>query len=118
MCKFTLDEFEVKLNQIKKMITQNDDELRSLRNKLSDLNVQLVNLESDLKRVLRQKDDHQLKVRRLTKEIKRKKMELDELQKLGKTFDKKEFELNNEKRLIKKKIEELMAQLRMFNNNY
>ena len=100
------------------MNVQNEEELRSLRNKLSDLNVQLVNLESDLKRVLRQKEDYQLKVRRLSKEIKRKKMELDELQKLGKTFDKKEFELSSDKRLMKKKIEELMAQLRMFNNNY
>ncbi len=100
------------------MNVQNEEELRSLRNKLSDLNVQLVNLESDLKRVLRQKEDYQLKVRRLSKEIKRKKMELDELQKMGKTFDKKEFELNSDKRLMKKKIEELMAQLRMFNNNY
>ncbi len=100
------------------MNVQNEEELRSLRNKLSDLNIQLVNLESDLKRLLRQKEDHQLKVRRLSKEIKRKKMELDELQKLGETFDKKEFELNSDKRLLKKKIEELMAQLRALNSYY
>jgi len=95
-----------------------DDEIRSLRNRLSDLNVQMVNLNADLKRLARQKEEHQLKVRRLDKDIKRKKMELEELRKKEKEFEKKEFEMTDSKRLLKKKIEEVISQLRALSNNY
>jgi len=95
-----------------------DDEIRSLRNRLSDLNVQMVNLNADLKRLARQKEAHQLKVRRLDKDIKRKKMELEELRKKEKEFEKKEFEMTDSKRLLKKKIEEVISQLRALSNNY
>jgi len=85
---------------------------RELNNLLSDLRVKIVNIESDLKRLERHRSEHEMKVRRLKKEIQRKKIELDNLNLSTKKFDKDEFELNNNRRLLKKQMQELMAQIR------
>ena len=88
-----------------------DNDSRELRNKLSDLNVKLANIKADLMHLTRQKDNHQLKVRRLRKKIKREKMELELLNKQTEQFEKKEFELENEQRFLKKKVEKAIAQI-------
>ncbi len=85
---------------------------RELNNLLSDLRVRIVNIESDLRRLERRRSEHEMKVRRLKKEIQRKKIELDNLNLSTKKFDKDEFELNNNRRLLKKQMQELMAQIR------
>jgi chromosome segregation ATPase len=93
----------------------NDDETRSLNNRLSDLRIKKTNIDSDLMHLKRVVDEHQLKERRLKKEIQRKKMELDEMKQKEGEFEKKKFELENDKRMIKKKIEEIIAQKRSLN---
>ena len=82
---------------------------RELNNRLSDLNVKMANLDSDLKRLERNKSEHELVTRRLRKEIQRKEMKLDELKLTAKRFDKDEFEFINNKRILKKQIQEIMA---------
>jgi hypothetical protein len=42
-------------------------------------------------------------------------MELDEMKQKEGEFEKKKFELENDKRMIKKKIEEIIAQKRSLN---
>ncbi len=85
---------------------------RELNNRLLDLRVKTANVESDLKKIERHKSEHEMLVRRLRKEIQRKEMELDELQLKSKKFEKDEFELTNNKRLLKKQFQELMAVMR------
>jgi len=93
-------------------IGDNDSQARELRNKIADLNVRLSDVRADLMRLERKKKTHQMKIRRLTKEIKRRKLELSELQKMSKTFDDREFELKEEQRLLKKQLERALAELR------
>jgi chromosome segregation ATPase len=85
---------------------------RELNNKLSDLNVKMANIESDLKKIARHRSEHELVIRRLRKEIQRTEMELDKAQLAIGKFEKDEFELNNNKRLLKKQLQELMAAMR------
>jgi chromosome segregation ATPase len=82
---------------------------RELNNRLSDLNIKMANMESDLKRLGRHKSEHELVTRKLRKEIQRKEMELDELKLVARKFEKNEFELNSGKRLLRKQIQETMA---------
>jgi len=91
----------------------NDDEIRSLNNRLSDLRVRMADVKADLQRLQRKQEEHQLRIRRLTKEIQRKKMELDEMKQMEKKFAQEEFGLKEERRLLEKKIEEVMAQKRL-----
>ncbi len=91
----------------------NDDEIRSLNNRLSDLRVRMADAKADLQRLQRKQEEHQLRIRRLTKEIQRKKMELDEMKQMEKKFAQEEFGLKEERRLLEKKIEEVMAQKRL-----
>lgn len=82
---------------------------RELNNRLSSLNVEMANIESDLKKIERQRSEHELVIRRLRKEIQRTEMELDKAQLTVGKFEKDEFELNNNKRLLKKQVQEIMA---------
>ena len=82
---------------------------RELNNKLSDLNVKMANIESDLKKIERHRSEHELAIRRLRKEIQRTEMDLEKAQLAVGKFEKDEFELNNNKRLLRKQIQEIMA---------
>lgn len=86
---------------------------RELDNRLSDLNVKMANIDSDLKKLGRHKSEHELATRKLKKEVQRKEMELDELKLTARKFEKSEFELNNDKRFLRKQIQETMAKQKM-----
>ena len=83
--------------------------IRELNNIALDLNVKMANIDSDLKKLSRGRSEHELATRRLRREIQQKEMKLDELKLAAKRFDKDEFEFINNKRILKKRIQEVMA---------
>ncbi len=85
---------------------------RELNNRLSSLNIEMANIESDLKKIKRNRSEYELIIRRLKKEVQRIEMELDKTELVVGKFEKEEFELNNNKRLLKKQIQEIMAMRR------
>ena len=90
---------------------------RGLSNRLSDLRVKLAETKSDLQKISRHKAEHELIVRRIKKEIQRKEMELDKLQLVSKKFEKDEFELNNNERLLKKQLQAVMTEQRIMKDD-
>jgi septation ring formation regulator EzrA len=85
---------------------------RSLNNRLSSLKIEVANIESDLKKIARHRSEQELIIRKLRKEIQRIEMELEKAQLVFGKFEKDEFELNNNKRLLQKQIQEVMAMRR------
>ncbi len=85
------------------------EELRSLNNLISSLQVDLSDIKSNLLRLKRKRDSNENLIRRVMKEIEQKKMYLKQLQDEKKKFDNEEFELLAEEKLLKKKLNELIA---------
>ena len=95
-------------------INQNDDlELRELRNRLAEITMQLTNLGIDLRKLKRKQQQTQLTIRRLSKIIKQKKMELDKQRLVLSKLEKDAFELLEEEKMLKKKRNRFLAKLRV-----
>ena len=99
------------------MVELENKNLRELNNTLQSLNVKVVDIVSDLKRLERQKKKYNLTIRRRKKEMQRMRMELDQAMEKIKEFEKEEFELESDKKFTKKQIEKVIAQKRMLSEN-
>lgn len=91
------------------MVDLQNKNQRELNNRLSDLKVKMVEVDADIKKLERQEGEYDMTVRRLKKEIQKKKMELDELVLRGKKFKKERFRLDGDRKIFKNKIQEIMA---------
>lgn len=85
---------------------------RSWMNRKMDIDAQMSDLQSDISKIRRAKDEAELEVRAKKKEIERIKVELTEIENKTKRQDQEIFELEEQYKALKKELDKVLVNIK------
>ena len=88
-----------------------DESKRSLENKMRDIQADMVNMQSDLGKIARKREEIEINKRQIQKKIKSFKMDLEAEELKEKELDQKEFELSDQIKRRKKEEDIMRVQI-------
>jgi chromosome segregation ATPase len=89
---------------------QSNSDDRAMQNRLKAKELQLLELETDLRKLNKKKEEHQTRRRQLKKIFDRTRMEKDQIEESDKKNTQQIFELERQIKFLKKELNELRAQ--------